>query len=600
MACTTISSSFPADDHDPAFDKFSTLFSPSTPRASPILGPAPDPVPRRVAKLGLYSRASGSTPEFVSVSASEDPLGTGSGLVPPQSPQLPFPNTLDKRNSTLSFFEQFGENARVAVDKKRHGLLEELLMHEDDPLYWVATQAAVPPHSDDIPDTTDHTQEHSPEGDSSVSLLDVDDITTALVSTHSASSSATTGHEHRPSPSHSPSLRLPPVRAAPPVAVTQSPPAEIPSLGDEQGHYETFHADEHHISTSSDTHRRSSSSSNLSSLSRLVSSLRSTTTISVPRHPPLEGIFDSPRFQPSHPRRSESESGISSCGTSSTIEPHHHGKPKFNNVIQQEVHIKHGTPFSSDNYHRSPFASHAYTPPSGAPGYAGERYDWDRGFSEELEREAAMIEREEEVRNKSSQGNGNGKGERKEREREGLMMGTNRRVGSLDEAKSGRSSVGKGSGGVAEFIERRGGSVQLVGRKELTSVVLTVDIADLVSCISFFKKLFFTPPPPPPNQIRPHLPALARLPKRWTLLYSLDQHGISLKTLYSRCEAASEPKPNQPRSAGQLVVVKDERDGLFGVWMGKEGVKMGKGRESGYYGSGEWCVSASFPRFYFG
>ena len=481
MSCTPSSSSFQADHHDAAFDKFATLFSPSTPRASPILGPVPDPVQQVVAKLVSHSRASGSTPEFVSVSSSEDPLGTSPGSLLLQAPQLPSANTSDKRNSTLSFFEQFGENARAAVDKKRHGLLEELLMHEDDPLYWLATEDGSPPHSNDIPDATDNTQEHSPEPDSAISLLDVDDnfFTSNLVFNHPISSSAPTGYDHRPSPSRSPSLRLPPVRAAPPVAVTQSPPAVI--LGDEPGHHETSRAGEQQISTSFDPHLRSSHSS-LSSLSRLVSSLRSS-TISAPSHPPLESIFDSPRSQPSHHRRSESES----------LEPHPHVRVKYNNAIQQEVHIKHGTPFSNHN-HRSPFASHVYTPPSGAPGYAGERYDWDRGFSEELEREreqqAAVMEGEEEVKNKSGPGNGSGNRERKEDKREMVTTGTTMRGSSLDETGS---SVGKGTG-VAEFMERRGGSVQLVGRREMTAVVLTVKIADLVSCHDSFFSTWFRPP----------------------------------------------------------------------------------------------------------
>ena len=469
MQCTTTSSSFPEDHPDAAFDKFATLFSPSTPRASPILGPVPDPIPGVLPKLGLHTRANGSTPEFVSVSASEDPLGTGSSSVPPQIPHFTPANTSDKRNSTLSFFEQFGENARAAVDKKRHGLLEELLMHEDDPLYWVATQDAVPPRSDDIPDPTDHTQKHSPATDSAISsLLDVDDnfFTTDLVSTHPTSSFTPPAHEHHPFISRSPSLRLPPVRAAPPVAVTQSLPVRRG-----QGEDEAPHADDHHISTSSDSHQRSSHSS-LSSLSRLVSSLRSS-TVSGPRHPPLESIFDSPRSQPSR-RRSESES----------LDHHQHAKPKAN-AIQQEVHIKHGTPFSSNDYHhRSPFASHVYTPPSGAPGYAGERYDWDRGFSEELEREqhqAAVMEGEE-VRTKLGQGNGTGDGERKDAEREMVTTGMTIPGSRLDGVGTeGRSSVGKDSRGVAEFMQRRGGSVQLVGRKEMTAVVMTVEIADLVS-----------------------------------------------------------------------------------------------------------------------
>ena len=44
------------------------------------------------------------------------------------------------------------------MDKEGHGLLEELLVHEDDPLYWLATEDAAPLHSDDISDTIDHAQ----------------------------------------------------------------------------------------------------------------------------------------------------------------------------------------------------------------------------------------------------------------------------------------------------------------------------------------------------------------------------------------------------------------------------------------------------------
>ncbi|KAH9837596.1 TLD-domain-containing protein [Rhodofomes roseus] len=96
-------------------------------------------------------------------------------------------------------------------------------------------------------------------------------------------------------------------------------------------------------------------------------------------------------------------------------------------------------------------------------------------------------------------------------------------------------------------------SVRLVGRKEMTSPVLTTELADM---------------------LRPYFPALARLPRSWNLLYSLDQHGISLNTLYRRCEN---------HMGGALVVMRDSGDAVFGVWMG-QGVHLSKGA---YYGSGE-------------
>jgi len=102
-----------------------------------------------------------------------------------------------------------------------------------------------------------------------------------------------------------------------------------------------------------------------------------------------------------------------------------------------------------------------------------------------------------------------------------------------------------------ERVERA--SLRLMGRKEVTIGVLTVPLAD---------------------KLRPHLPALKRLPRSWSLLYSLDQHGISLNTLYTRCES---------HLGGALIVMCDANDTIFGVWVG-EGVRLSKGS---YYGSGE-------------
>ena len=61
-------------------------------------------------------------------------------------------------------------------------------------------------------------------------------------------------------------------------------------------------------------------------------------------------------------------------------------------------------------------------------------------------------------------------------------------------------------------------------------------------------------------------------------LYSLDQHGISLNTLYARCST---------HLGGSLIVIKDSEDTLFGAWLG-ENIHQSKGA---YYGSGESYVS---------
>jgi TLD len=91
------------------------------------------------------------------------------------------------------------------------------------------------------------------------------------------------------------------------------------------------------------------------------------------------------------------------------------------------------------------------------------------------------------------------------------------------------------------------------------------------------------------RQIRTRLPALARLSTSWTLLYSIDQHGISLNTLYTRCEAHRE-KSGFGSSQGTLLVMRDSGNTVFGAWIG-DGIKLSKGA---YCGSGESCVFVFF------
>lgn len=73
-------------------------------------------------------------------------------------------------------------------------------------------------------------------------------------------------------------------------------------------------------------------------------------------------------------------------------------------------------------------------------------------------------------------------------------------------------------------------------------------------------------------------------------MYSLDQDGISLNTLYARCEPRipSRAHPNPPK--GGLLVIQDANEAVFGAWL-SEGVKLEKG---GYYGSGESSVLSCF------
>ncbi|CAG8520089.1 2931_t:CDS:2 [Ambispora leptoticha] len=93
--------------------------------------------------------------------------------------------------------------------------------------------------------------------------------------------------------------------------------------------------------------------------------------------------------------------------------------------------------------------------------------------------------------------------------------------------------------------------VQLVGRKPDTDPVLDINVAE---------------------QLRQQLPRRLRLEPSWTLLYSIDQNGTSMTTMY-----------NNVKDKGPLVLaLKDENDQVFGAFI-NESLKPW----SSYYGTGE-------------
>ncbi|KWU43053.1 TLD-domain-containing protein [Rhodotorula sp. JG-1b] len=61
--------------------------------------------------------------------------------------------------------------------------------------------------------------------------------------------------------------------------------------------------------------------------------------------------------------------------------------------------------------------------------------------------------------------------------------------------------------------------------------------------------------------IRPFLPPRLRLSSKWTLLYSLDQHGISIHTLFANLDRGL-----RDRDGGFVLVVKTERGEVFGAY----------------------------------
>ncbi|KAG6860808.1 hypothetical protein C0995_007388 [Termitomyces sp. Mi166 len=472
---------------------------------------------------------------FVSVPAAEDPLAALDFGLPEQGGSPSIDKHMVSNNPSLTFFDKFAQDAKVASDRNKQGVLDELLKHEDDPLYWLKNEHKTPAASQPAAHTADlvdfhhkysnnvHTllengesvierqqqpeivTDHANRKGAMDDLLDLDqDFFTSKTPVHQPRPHMATGPGH--SPSRSSTLSLP-VVPAPPIADTHN--AELFTSSPSN--------DSDSLSPVTRFKTRRFSHSTLSNLSsRFVSTfLASSKPPSHHSHSSLESIFaaDSTRH-----RRSQSSERTSPSST------------KLYRTASQpvsDVQISHGTPFGRPIETKiSPFASHIYIPPSGAPGYRGEQYDWDKGFSDDLDRELIR----EEV---------------KEQELVGL----------------------KGSAptpDVAYLIEKKTGSVDLNGRKTTTAPVLDVYLADL---------------------IRPHLPALARLPRKWTLIYSLDQHGISLNTLYDRCEAHMQVKPGTSAPAGALLVIKDAGDALFGAWMGKEGVHPSRGK--GYYGSGE-------------
>ena len=481
-------------------DKFATLFSPATPPASPTLepidavsGPSRMPYPRPRSYNHDRRDISGSDPDsglFVSVQATDDPLSSfDSALPPPTEASSSSRNDPDhnRKSSSLRFFGKFAQEAKEAAERNKRGVLDELLLHEDDPLYWLKEQdheSALKP--DDTPwpplqpsegESESSISAYSRESldadsDTSRSLMDLDqDFFTVKPGYNPASSPP--NNTHTPisvspqSPSRSPT-QLARATLAPPVASTSTasstPLSEISDPLSDNGMHE-----EH------PTARRSTSYQTLSSrwMSSLLKSHPSNPNNTGHSGPgSLETLFNSET--PSAERRKH---------RSRSNDAHPHTVRHAHTLASTSaVHISHGTPFGH-HPRNSPFAPHFYTPPSGAPGFAGESYDWDKGFSTDLRLE---MERESEQDN----------GGEAERGRQGQEMIDVRRNGSGSGSGSGsRRENGPGRGreggrkefaesvpvvGVGQFMDKKSGNVQLDGRKAITTAVLTVELANMV------------------------------------------------------------------------------------------------------------------------
>ncbi|KAH9913202.1 TLD-domain-containing protein [Fomitopsis serialis] len=432
-------------------DLFATLFQPPTPHASP----AP-PVKQDTAasRPGAHTRNQSTNSDFgafVSVPATDDPLGSGSskdGFSPIEGMQA-------------DFFDRFAEDAKAANEKSKHDVLDELLKAENDPFYFLSSldngepTASTSRHTTPIPSPLP-TGHCTPQPQSEVSLLDLLPDAPIPVTSPSPSTSLDSSADTRQSrqlhrQDNRSELNLSPSSSRPtgfvrsPSLPPPTPPRPVPpEIQPERAQGQSFFSPPAY------------------GPARWVSSL-------------LSGTVRSGRT-----RSTDEGSALAHNGTvSAPLSPAH--------ASTLPAHLFQSAALDSAITHGTPFAVAPFVPASGAPGFDGDR-KWDKGFSDAYEK-------------------------------------------SNSERKS----------------------VRLVGRKEMTTPVLTVELADM---------------------LRPYFPALARLPRAWNLLYSLDQHGISLNTLYRRCEN---------HTGGALVVMRDSGDAVFGVWMG-QGIHLSKGA---YYGSGE-------------
>ncbi|KAJ7161073.1 TLD-domain-containing protein [Mycena filopes] len=532
-----------------AFDKFSTLFSPTTPHASPVLGPLFVPErPPHTAHLAPQPSPDSEFGSFVSVPAEQDPLSMmspGLDLAAPIQPQSSAARPSHARTPSQNFFDQFSQSAKDRTETKR-GLLDELLMHEDDPLYWIKDQSASnPPDPDD-----DLLPSERPNKYMTDSLSDLDfeffaAKATPMATPHRRSSSSSS---HLRSPTRSPTVTLAPT-LAPPLAST-STSADAPGFDS--------------LPSTSTPHKRSSparsdSYASLASISKSSGAKWVASLLPTALSPAATAVPNTSMFPPS-------PSTSSSLSNSLVLPPHPHPQQHAPAPPPARVEISHFTPFAPAHA----ASGGAYIPPSGAPGFRGAAaYDWDRGFSHALERDLGVGE--------APPAHGVAVPYSDFDEGDEMLLGTSAAIGN-----GNGNGNGHGNGattarkeGVGVLLDKKmSGVISLVGRREGTVGVLTPELVAL---------------------IHSHLPALLRLPRQWTLFYSLDQHGISLNTLYSRCAPPSSTRTPHPK--GALVVMQDANNVLFGAWV-PDGLR--RSTRGAYYGGGDsflWRYIPSSSKF---
>ncbi|KAJ7630111.1 TLD-domain-containing protein [Mycena polygramma] len=528
-----------------AFDKFATLFSPATPRASPVLDVLSLPEQPQPTHPAAEVSPDSEFGSFVSVPAEQDPLSLltpGLDLTSPMQPEVST-RPGHGRNSSQTFFAEFSKSAKDRTQTQR-GLLDELLMHEDDPLYWIKDQSASASNSPSHPPDDDLLPSERPNKYMTDSLSDLDfdffASNNPKVTPHKRSSSTSS---HLRTPTRSPTATTP-VSVAPPLASTSTsddaPGFDFPS------------------STSPSTRAvppRSSSYASLATLSKTSGAKWVASFLPAAPSPASTSIPNTSMFPPSP---IESSSLANSLSSSLTLPPPHRDSARAG-PPPRVPELTHFTPFAAAH------ADGVYVAPSGAPGFRGAAsYDWDRGFSHALERDLGVT---------PPAGGGAAVPYSDFDEGDELVSGTN---ASAPSRESGANGQGNGHGvgrnnSVGVLLDKKTSvAINLVGRREGTVGVLTPELVAL---------------------IHSHLPALLRLPRQWTLFYSLDQHGISLNTLYSRCAPPSSSRT--PHAKGALVVMQDAAGVLFGAWVA-DGLR--RSTRGAYYGGGESFLWRYLPK----
>ena len=300
----------------------------------------------------------------------------------------------------------FTHNAKQRAIAARSQVLDELLLHEDDPMWFTlegrneveenvndSSIPASPAPPTEAPILNDSTKEKP-----LLSLMqDIDHEyfrpLPSLSPTRSRSSSPILHRGISRSNSISP---LPPAIAPPiacqltaPLAIGQSRGGDSQESVDTPGIEPPF-TDSSIETSSSDSMERPSLSSLSSKL--MLSLLRSGqepspssthTSRSVGPHlgshetafpPHSSTTFPSSKPMSSVPRIPAHTETLPIASFATTEK--RHIQPVFKRINLSSV--------DSVTHTTSPFAATFYTPPSGAPGFEGDRYDWDKGFSDEL------------------------------------------------------------------------------------------------------------------------------------------------------------------------------------------------------------------------